>query len=89
MFQFQVPGMQPKLDPVDDQILQGVHERKSLQEMGREVGRSFANIRDRCKILEENGYLVYNPHIARGRQLTKQAEEYMVANGLLKRELFA
>jgi len=85
MFPFQVFANQPsKLDPIDDTILVGIHEGKSLQEIGESAGRSFAGVRKRMKALEEDGYIIYNPRRARSRTLTEKGSSYLTANGLMK-----
>ncbi len=85
MFQFNVQ-FNPRLDPIDDLILQGIQDQKSLVELAAENNRSFAGIRKRMKALEAEGYIVYPEGKARSRMLTPKATEYMKVNGLLKTE---
>lgn len=82
-FQF-IVKVDPKLEPIDDMLLLGVSQRKTLVEMGAEVGRSWAGVKKRLEVLELKGYIIYNPRKARGRLLTTTATEYLQANGLMK-----
>jgi predicted transcriptional regulator len=72
-------------DPIDDQLLLMVHERASITEMSERVGRSLANVHGRLENLQAQGLVVPppNPHQARSRELTKEAIDYLKANGYL------
>lgn len=73
-----------RMEPIDDAVLLGILEGKSLMELAEEVNRSFSGVRYRMQALEEIGYLEYPKSRARGRKLTPKALEYLRANGLLK-----
>lgn len=90
VFQYQAPAtVSSRLDPIEDQILLGFYEGKTLVEIGAATGRSFAGIRKKAFALQDAGYLEYNPGKARGRTLTEQGKMYLRANGFLKQEVFA
>jgi AraC-like DNA-binding protein len=70
-------------------ILKGIYEHKSLQEISKDVGVSAAYVH-RLLTTSSLSTLVTQPrsHAARSRVLSKEAEEYLAANGHIPGRIF-
>jgi len=75
-----------RLGAVEDGILLGVYEGKSLKEIGSEVGRSFSGVRKIMEKMDKDGYLTYDHGKARGRVLTPLGFDYLKENGLIQQD---
>jgi predicted transcriptional regulator len=74
-----------KLDSIDDIVLKGIWEGKSILEICKNADRAPAAIHYRLKELERNGYITPppKPNMARSRKVTQSGENYLVGNGLI------
>lgn len=81
----------PRLSSEEVIVLKGIHEHKSLAEIGDEIGKSTSMANKIVQsLIEENLVLPPpKPHMARSHQLTPLAEDYLRANGHLPVKLFA
>lgn len=80
----------PRLSSEEVLVLKAIHEHKSLQEIGREIGKSTSMANKIVQSLIEENLVTPppKPHMARSHALTAEAEAYLRANGHLPNPLF-
>lgn len=76
-----------KIDPIDELVMKGIYENKTILEICEDAHRAPAAIHQRLLDLQAGGYITPPPapHMARMRRLTQAGENYLSTHGYISK----